>query len=570
MSALSSPAECSPEKDEARRSLWMECVRGFAKGRLGIEGLDDPHNASTIRWAVGLAALAIAIRVFFCAYSGRVWEDALITVQHSENCAMGLGLTHHPTEPRVHGFTSPLSVLVPLPGDLVHVGFGISFIRIVSVFCAALTILYAMAIAIHPRIALPTPLAVMLMGFLAVEHHQIFFGASGMETQMVVMILLMSIYYLIARKPTHLGISLGLCMLARPDFGFWTLIVGTYLLMTDRRALPRVVTSALAVYGPWLVFTTLYYGSPLPNTLIAKALGYEPWWSRLGLTYLEFKRTFVDKLVYEVFAQLGPTHLGHALYKGSFFWDKRVISNAVLALAVLGALAALLRKQWWLLPVALFVFAYGLYYALLVPVLFQWYMPPLEAATLLLSACGLQAAVSWLAYPRLRTALWSVTAAVYLAFIVSILPTTFRAEKAIQETIENGVRKQIGLYLARVMRPDETLGCEPLGYVGYYARRTVYDYPGMGSRKVTDFLLTHPGQRTMNGLFNHLRPDYLLLRPWEYEAIKKAENGSWIDQDYHIDRTFDVPDDAPQWLQEDYAAHFILLKKNPGNSGKES
>jgi hypothetical protein len=129
--------------------------------------------------------------------------------------------------------------------------------------------------------------------------------------------------------------------------------------------------------------------------------------------------------------------------------------------------------------------------------------------------------------------------------------------------VEDGVRKRIGLYLNAMMKPEQTLGCEPLGYVGYYSRRTVYDYPGMGSKKVTDFLRSHPDQRNMNGVFKHFRPDYLLLRPWEYDMIRKAADGNWIDQDYELERAFEVAKDAPQWLQDDYAAHFMLLRKKP-------
>jgi hypothetical protein len=322
----------------------------FFKNTLAAEGIDEPCNRPAIAWALLIAILAMAIRVLFWCYTGRVWEDTLITVLHSENCAQGLGLTHHASEPRVHGFTSPLSVLVPLAADVVHVGWGIPFIKLVSIFCGALSVFYVMAISIHPHFRLAAPLAVMAMGFVAFEHHHVFFGMSGMETQMVTLVLLMSIYYIIADRPVHLGISLGLCMLARPDFGFWTIIVGLYLLCRRPKRLLTVVPVALCVYGPWIVFTTLYYGSPIPNTLLAKMLGYSQWWKDPNLTWIDAKRTFIDNLVYHVLAQTGPTHLGHAFPKGTFFWDKRVISNAVVLLAAVGAVAAVLKRRWELIP----------------------------------------------------------------------------------------------------------------------------------------------------------------------------------------------------------------------------
>jgi hypothetical protein len=275
----------------------MTGLKRFLHRRLGVEGLDAPETDVVLRFGMLFAVLAAAIRILFWAYAGRNWEDAFITVLHSENLVNGLGLTHYlgEGEPPLHGFTSPLSVLVPLVGDLVHVGFGLSFIKIVSVLAGSLTVFYAMAIAIHPKIKLPAPLAVLVMGYLAFEHHQILWGMAGMETQMTTLVLVVSLYFAIAEKPLALGISLGFCMLARPDFAFWTIIAGAYALVRYPRRLPLIVGAALAVYLPWIVFTVWYYGSPVPNTMVAKGLGYPLW-----TTWPGFDRTpgFVLKQVW--------------------------------------------------------------------------------------------------------------------------------------------------------------------------------------------------------------------------------------------------------------------------------
>ena len=73
--------------------------------------------------------------------------------------------------------------------------------------------------------------------------------------------------------------------------------------------------------------------------------------------------------------------------------------------------------------------------------------------------------------------------AAYLAGFGVVLPTTFRAERNIQELVENKVRIAIGEYLSHTP-VETTIAGEPLGYIGYYSRRTYYDYPGLCSRKV--------------------------------------------------------------------------------------
>ena len=66
-----------------------------------------------------MASLGVGLRLAFWAYTGRVWEDALITIAHARNAVAGLGLTHHAGEPPTHGFTSALSVLIPLVGEAI-------------------------------------------------------------------------------------------------------------------------------------------------------------------------------------------------------------------------------------------------------------------------------------------------------------------------------------------------------------------------------------------------------------------------------------------------------------------
>src|SRR5215469_8915858 len=144
-----------------------------------------------------LMVAAILIRFFYWQYTDRTWEDALITVLHSENAARGLGLTHlMPSgEPPLHGFTSPLSVLIPLVGDLVHVGWGLTFLKFVSAFFGAIAVWLVARIA--RIIDLPPALALAAAAYVAFEHHQILWGMSGMETQVVTVAYLYSIYTLL-------------------------------------------------------------------------------------------------------------------------------------------------------------------------------------------------------------------------------------------------------------------------------------------------------------------------------------------------------------------------------------
>jgi len=547
----------------------MVAVKRFLRRWLGVEGLETPEYDTVLRLGVVFAVLAVVIRFVFWAYTGRNWEDAFITVLHSENFVNGLGLTHYlgEGEAPLHGFTSPLSVLVPLMGDLVHVGFGLSFIKIVSALAGGLTVLYAMAIAVHPKVKLPAPLTVLVTGYLAFEHHQILWGMAGMETQMTTLVLVISFYFAIAARPLALGVSLGFCMLARPDFAFWTVIAGVYVLMQYPRRLPAVVGAALAVYLPWVLFTTWYYGSPVPNTMVAKGLGYPLWttWPGFDRTAGAVLKQLATRLTgsYEagaVFQPLGPSFAGHGNGYRALIGDHGAICDFMIVMAILGALDALRKRQWVWLPVLLFVLVYAVYYVFFVALVFSWYLTPFAAMALLLSVRGLGALGGLLRAARLRTVVLGVLTLAYLACFVVLLPKTFATEREVQERVENQVRKQVGLFLGRVMEKNETVGTEPLGYLSYYSRRIVYDWPGLCSRKVVEYSRSHPREeRTLLDMLAALRPDFLVLRLYEYDT---AQDAPWLDEDYRVIASFEAPqgkDDALAKMNMDMG--FLVLAK---------
>ncbi len=168
-------AVSTPNRD--KRKIFFAVVRD-ALQPLELSGLTILQR----RIIFAIALSGCVLRLFFWAYTDRTWEDALITVLHSENFASGLGLTHHhPGFPPVHGFTSPLSVLIPLVADVVHVGWGIGFLRLVSALIVIPTILLAAAVASHKDFHLNIWLVYLLCGYLAFEHQQILWGMAGME-----------------------------------------------------------------------------------------------------------------------------------------------------------------------------------------------------------------------------------------------------------------------------------------------------------------------------------------------------------------------------------------------------
>lgn len=527
--------------------------------------LDDP-------WLDTLLLVAFLLRIIFWVYTGRVWEDALITTLHSENFYHGLGLTHFRIDdPKpLHGFTSPISVLIPLVADFVHVGWGLGFQKLISLLAGPVAVWFAYRVLREYLAPGNRAAAVLGAGYIAVEHHQILWGMAGMETQLATAILLSSVFFLLSGRFKACAITCGLSLLARPDFLLWVVIAGIAITFECHRGknfrpLLQFVILVTMIYGPWLVFTTLYYGSPIPNTIIAKRLGYVGFWE----TPASFPARMIDAAVVsviDIFAPLEPVFGGNGtgflpLVPG--YW------MAVLCLVVIAAgfVVDVELRRWRFWPLYGFAAASTAFFTFRAPVIFGWYVIPLCALLAILLAKGVADLAGFLTNRRDTVFSWVVTA-LYLAGFAVVLPTTFRAERNIQQLVETNVRAAIGIYLSHTP-VQTTIAGEPLGYIGYYSRRTYYDYPGLCSRKVVNWLKDHEYPRVSKkfAVFAYLRPDYLVLRKPEYQTLLEQQDGRRLMADYHLEKEFTVsPTDRKQLFhpEKNVDLDYLLFARNTG------
>ena len=183
---------------------------------------------------VGFIAVGLIARIAFWAITDRKLDDALITIKFDKNLADGFGLVHNLGEGHVQGFTSALSVLVPLPGELIYHGGGFLFIRLASLACFVIAAVYAYRIAAELGVGRwPTA---FVLAYLALDQNQVFFGVAGMETQMAVGVLLAGVYYVLVEDYPKSGVTLGLALLARPDFVLWVGPAYVFLVIRNWRA----------------------------------------------------------------------------------------------------------------------------------------------------------------------------------------------------------------------------------------------------------------------------------------------------------------------------------------------
>lgn len=495
----------------------------------------------------GFIIAAVAIRFAFWIYTSRLWEDSLITVLHAENLWQGLGLSHLRDDGvPVHGFTSPISVLVPVIGGAIdlHGTYAMPFIQFVSAIVGPATVWLAWQI-IRESIQdtrLRIGWLVFSLSYLAIEHHQILWGMAGMETQMVVASVMFAGWACARPTTLRLGIALALALYARPDFAFLNLAVCAYaFFFVGRMTTLKAIGIGAALYAPWLIFTFLYYGSPIPNTIFAKAYGY-------GEGRTDWPMEFLS-----LWVPLGPSYAGNGSGYYPLF-DNGIISYLVAALVAFGGVMTVVdRKKPLFVPLA-FVVIYTLYYVFFVAGVFGWYVVPLSAANVLIAGYGLIRLAELIG--GRAPALAVIPASAYATCFVAVTPMTAQGERDVQKFVEAPVRRQMGEYLAKIMKDGERIGLEPLGYVGYYSRNRVLDYPGLVNPEVVE--LNHEkGAQGLCGMLAHFEPEYVALRPHE------CRDDSWLGE-YRKIGDFQAHPKVGTMLMADknIDLHFVLYQRS--------
>lgn len=450
---------------------------------------------------VGFACAAVALRLIFWFYTDRIWEDALISATPARNVWEGFGLTHHASEPRVFSFTSALGELILIAGESIRQ--GVNAMRIASLFGAVVAIYLAYQISILLRFSIAAK--VLLLSYLSADHLQIFFGMSGMETQVATALMLAIVYLYLSSNWAALGVVCGLAALCRPEFVFVLAPLAVAILWFHRTSALTVAIGFCTVCLPWLVFATVYYGSPIPQTIVAKQLAAQSGFLATGMPN-------VINYASDAWRYLAPFKQYWAAYSAPIpDAGLQTIVATLVALALVGGVYAIRTNPRMTVPFLslLFFFAYRITFTM--EPYFMWYMPPFVALIFLFAAAGITA------MRVLGTPLAAVLAIAYALPVFFLLPL----DRTMQEAIENGVRAPLGRRLNQLMGPDDTALMEPLGYTGWNARnKTIFDFPGLASRVALQSHKKSP--QSMPSVINDLKPTFLALRPGELENLRKA------------------------------------------------
>lgn len=476
-------------------------------------------------YVIALMVVGVVWTVGYAILTRHVWEDFLITFRHSENMALGRGLTYN-VGTRVHGFTSPLGVLLP---GVFHwaVGREGDFLPALWAFRAVSSAAFAgTLVLVFLAVKAATGKAnagLAAAGLILLDPKSVDYSTNGQETALMLFWVAMGVW--LSLKPVSGRWRWWAVMIAglqwtRPDgFVFAGALLGANLVFAlepRRQAMVAIVKAGLlglAMYLPWLAWATWYYGSPVPQTVLAK-----------------FVRATVKEEVWTHHIwPLKVLQLVWGMSAQTYFPIREWPWHMWVVCLVIGATALVGFGSWAprLGRLASVSFLLAVMYLAFMRPAFPWYFPPAALLAFVSIAAMLGAFV--------RRPLWRRIILLASGLIIIergwFVWESGRQLAAQQEIVEEGVRKQVGLYLRERMKPGDRVYCEALGYIGYYSQAVMRDFPGLASPEVTDVLRKEPHfaapVKVMHPEWIALRPAEVPLMDWlgdfrdQYKAVKE-------------------------------------------------
>jgi hypothetical protein len=304
------------------------------------------------------------------------------------------------------------------------------------------------------------------------------------------------------------GLS-GLLAVCRPEGYLWAGLALLIIALQGKRLPWKQSLVFLIVVLPWIVFSELYFGSFIPQSVVAKSLGT---FGQVGHAVVERILTIPKTLLVLVYTEPLPT-----LPLLNSTWLLRGLQACLLICFVVGFAVSLRRKG--AREMALMAGVFVAFYSLASGGVCPWYgVPPAELfyPLAILGLWGIVSSAGPLFWRRFNPTgpAWSILSCILAAVLLVLL-----AERTLNKKVANQyevMREDVGLTLSRETPPNSKLMLEPIGYIGFYSNRYVYDLAGLVSPSMTDLRKRYPEDWYFRAIVSY-RPDYLVLRDFEVE-----------------------------------------------------
>lgn len=485
-----------------------------------------------------LIVIGIAARLYVIFSINLFQEDALITLRYAKNLWNGLGFVYNPSE-QILGATSPLWTLLTSP--IVGLFAYETANKLIALLGATF---FASSVIISLRLCdlwnLTFTTRFVLLCILSLHPTLVDFSVSGMETPLFVFLLVLSLYELSSRRQVSTFLFAGLLILTRPEGIIWFGCIFCYVIIKDHRIPWRESLISMMTVVPWVGFAWLYFGSPIPQSAIAKS------------NWISNQLTVVD-----LFWRPSSLYAKWLGFNGISFPSLPSLAQGLLAIVwsaflVAGIIIAYRLQLNPILLLSAFFLAYVSFYYFGNARVFEWYWMPGIFSIAFAIALALGTVIDISSNTLLKNPRSRVPGRVFVSTAFFVLMSTLLVYKIegfrISQYGENTVRRPLGEYLARCADAQATVMLEPIGYIGYFSGKRIIDLAGLVTPTFASIRQKQqPGW--MIEQIRQMRPSYIVLRSyevpsnqffasWDAPLFTNNNDRTWFMQNYVSEKEF--------------------------------
>jgi hypothetical protein len=498
-----------------------------ASGGAGNNDFEEAVEATPGRGIPAALLLVIALgtlfRLYLLRYAHATEEDFYITLRYARNLAEGHGFVYNPGE-RVLGTTTPLYTL--FLALLIRLGLNpILGGKLLGILADAVS---CFAIYRLARAAGRPGAGIAAAVCIATLPTNLTWATKGMEVGTVAAVATTAWAAFAERRIVVAWIAAAILVLLRIDGLALVALLLAASLWQDRRMPWRGMLAFILLLAPWLIFSTLYFGSPVPASLRAKLIVY----GHHATTPFPRLGSFLTLMLHPAGAiiAIGAVCAFCALFAAipaSFHKRSRQRADADAAERPQSQSASSISVRA-LLPPGLWILVYYAGMAFSKVFLFGWYFVPPTPIYYLISMIGWAIVLERIGaalrrpLPLPSAPVRAIAAVVATLALGRFSAPTVLADLRSTQLVEDGLRIPIARWFRAHARPTDTLMLEPIGYIGYYSGLKILDTVGLVSPEVLPYW-QRDVHSPLHSIWSRFQPEWILLRNGERQLLGYEE-----------------------------------------------
>lgn len=444
-------------------------------------------------WPILLIAFSLAAHIWWIKYTNYTEEDAFVTFRFAKQISMGNGFVYNIGQ-RIYGTTTPLFTLL-LAGWMHFVSKDIVLgARILNIIAVSAALIFTwQTFHVTQRSASEKFFA---LSACLLSANLIYMNTQGMETPFGIALIAASWYAWTRNKIYLTGILCGLLLWTRVDLVFWMVTLIAVTAISNVKDSLRIAAIAGIVYFPWIIFATIYFGSPIPYAITSKWVEFgqfndTPYGPQV-ITIVKYLSPFKNEAMRLIGGGLVLSVMTWAIWKNNLIRDKRFLPLII----------------FFLLEVLRLVATRATY--------FSRYFIPVLWVTLIFLGMGL--GLLWECIKTTRVSKIIFSGSLILLLILELATGIAFADSVKERQFfrHESALKGIGLWLRDNTELQSVVLLEPLGYVGYYSDRIMIDEVGLVTPAVVALKLRQIGPEKYASIFE---PDYVVVHCDDYSRM---------------------------------------------------